>query len=304
VSALAKRSDEAAVREQPYHFLFQGEGILDPQFESPSNSSAHDDRPGRIQPPPFDISDWAAEYLAASNTASSVMSGLLRETSYLGPLREPLRRVYELSGDPPGEVGRRGEHAPEILFRDGSLMTETRDWLRYFGLGRSLRTRAIRDDAFSLYFAAGGGRPSVNLADVGFGASQILPMIVQGVSAQPDELLAMEQPEIHLNPRLQSRVADFLAHMAGEGKGFLVETHSEHLLLRLRTLMAKQEVSEDNVALYFVDRRRDSSFVRPIPISESGHIRPSAWPRGFFQDSVREALALATEQNKRARGTS
>jgi predicted ATPase len=299
-----RRSDLAARREQPRHFLFEGNGIFEAQYEPRSAREGPDVDHASERVPTPEISEWANDYWHAATFSSSDLSGLLRETSYLGPLREPLRRVYELSGDPPRDVGTRGEFAPEVLFRDASLLEETRLWLRKFGLGRTLRTRASREEAFSLYFAAGGGRPSVNLADVGFGASQILPMIVQGVSADEGEHLAMEQPEIHLNPRLQSRIADFLAFLAASKKGAIVETHSEHLLLRLRTLMAKRKVQEEDVALYFVDRDRGTSQVRPIPISEEGYIDPSDWPSGFFQDSVREALALASEQDQRARGTS
>jgi Protein of unknown function (DUF3696)/AAA ATPase domain len=300
-----RSSDTAARRELPSHFLFDGDAPFYAQLMTgpPRKSEPDQDEP-RETPRRMELSDWAREYWQVAAYVTFTMNTLLSQTSYLGPLREPLRRVYELAGDPPQDVGTRGEHAPEVLFRNEMLLEETHRWLRFFGLGRSLRTAASREDAFSLYFPAGGGRPSINLADVGFGASQILPMIVQGVAAGEDEMLAMEQPEIHLNPRLQSRIADFLGFMANSKKGVLVETHSEHLLLRLRTLMAKGDVDKDDVALYFVERQKDTSVIRPIEIGDNGHIEPSAWPRGFFQDSVREALALATEQNKRARGVS
>ena len=295
-SPLMRRSDKAARSERPRHFLFEGDSVLLPQVESRHDRSSDD-----AVSSDFDISPFAQEYWGVASYSEQNVKRMLREMSYLGPLREPLRRVYELSGDPPRDVGTRGEFAPEVIFLNKSLLDETRTWLRFFGLGRSLRPTTGRDDTFSLYFPAGGGRPSVNVADVGFGASQILPMIVQGVSAATDHLLAMEQPEIHLNPRLQSRIADFLAFMAASKKAVLVETHSEHLLLRIRTLIAKGAINEEDVALYFVDRAKGTSVIRSIPINNGGFIKHSDWPRGFFQDSVRESLALATEQNKGAR---
>jgi len=79
----------------------------------------------------------------------------------------------------------------------------------------------------------------------------------------------------------------------------IAETHSEHLLLRLRTLIAQGVVDEDDVALYFLRNDGGLSEVAPVPISDDGRIRPADWPRGFFQESTKEALALATEQAKR-----
>jgi hypothetical protein len=299
----AAQSDAAARSEHPHHFLFRGMSVIEAQLEQSRHLESDDRDEPTETAPGFDVSEWAREYYQVASTTSAMVNTLLRETSYLGPLREPLRRVYELSGDPPRDVGTRGEFAPELLYRNEDQLSEFRHWLSVFGLGRSIRATPSREDAFSLYFPAGGGRPSVNLADVGFGASQILPMIVQGITAAEGQLLMMEQPEIHLNPRLQSRIADFLAFMASTDKGVIVETHSEHLLLRLRTLMASGEIDDDDVAIYFVDREKGRSRVRPIPVRANGYIAPSDWPRGFFQDSVREALALATEQ-ERSRGSS
>ena len=280
----------------PENFLFRGNTVLEAQAAfRRSHRAGSEESPV----PPMDLSPFAREYWRVTAFTYRAMRDLARSTSYLGPIREPLRRVYELRGDPPVDVGTRGQFAPEVLFRDATLLDETHRWLRHFGLGRSLRTTSSRDGAFSLYFPAGGGKPSVNLADVGFGASQILPMIVQGLSAEDDSLLVMEQPEIHLNPRLQTRIADFLVHMVDAGRGVLVETHSEHLLLRLRRLIAEERLGQDDVALYFVDRSDGRSVIRAIPMSNGGFIKPTDWPKGFFQESVREAFALADAQNRR-----
>ena len=297
-SQLMRRADRAARNERPVNFLFDGSAVLSAQLESQRRHSDDEAETG-APVPAFEFSPFAREYWQVAAYVQVLITELLRELSYLGPLREPLRRVYELSGDPPLNVGTRGQFAPEILARRPALLDDTRTWLRIFGLGRSLRVSTGRDDAFSLYFPAGGGRPSVNLADVGFGASQILPMIVQGLYSRPGYVLAMEQPEIHLNPRLQSRIAEFLAYMARAEKGVFVETHSEHLVLRLRTLIAQEEVNPEDVALYFVNRSKSSSTITPVPISDNGFIKPTDWPRGFFHDSAREAFALAVAQDQR-----
>ncbi|MBW8723232.1 MAG: DUF3696 domain-containing protein, partial [Polaromonas sp.] len=107
-----------------------------------------------------------------------------------------------------------------------------------------------------------------------------------------------EQPEIHLNPRLQCILADLFVQMATSGHRIVVETHSEHLIVSLRKLIAEQKISPDQVGLYFVERTATASTIREIPISKNGNIEREAWPKGFFDEALREALALATAQAK------
>ena len=139
---------------------------------------------------------------------------------------------------------------------------------------------------------------SVNFADTGFGLSQVLPLIVQGLYDPADGLIIAEQPEIHLNPKLQGKLADLFVYMANSGKGVIVETHSEHLLLRLRRLIAEKKINTENVAIYFIEKEDDISTAKMIPIKDNGHIDPNLWPKGFFEDSLHEAFQLATIQSR------
>ena len=107
-----------------------------------------------------------------------------------------------------------------------------------------------------------------------------------------------EQPEIHLNPRLQCVLADLFVEMANSEHRIIVETHSEHLLLRLRRLVASGEIPHEKVAIYFVEKSAGISTIRPIPLEENGHIPSDVWPKGFFEETLRESLALATEQTR------
>jgi hypothetical protein len=298
-----RRADSAVRKSQPDHFLFDPNDALVTAYRRVENEEELDGGGPEILEAKLDLSDFARLYAGVLSYTESGVSDILANTSYLGPLREPLRRVYEVSGDPPSDVGVRGEWAPEFLYRDPDLRKPTRQWLRQFGFGRSFRIQSNRDDSFSIILSSGGGMPAINFADSGFGASQILPLIVQGLSATPDSLLITEQPEIHLNPRLQAKIADFFCHLAARGLNVLCETHSEHLLLRLRTLMAMGRVPAEDLALYFLDRVDGATAIRPVPIEGNGRIAPADWPRGFFQESTRQALALASEQNKRARAT-
>jgi len=103
----------------------------------------------------------------------------------------------------------------------------------------------------------------------------------------------LEQPEIHLNPRLQTQLANLFAALARRGQTVLVETHSEHLVSRLRTLISERTLRPEQVALYYVEKDKGRSTVRSIPISPDGHIEPEQWPKGFFEEALGEALRLA-----------
>jgi predicted ATPase len=172
---------------------------------------------------------------------------------------------------------------------------ELNKWIKRFEFGEKLRIDKLSDGLFSLSFVGGKRSFDTNIAEAGFGASQVLPLIVQALTGVEEGLTIAEQPEIHLNPRLQSVLADLFVEMVHKDQRVIVETHSEHLLLRLRRLVADGTIDSEMVAIYFVEREGDVSSVKPIEIQKNGHI--DQWPKGFFEDSLRETLALASAQS-------
>lgn len=197
----------------------------------------------------------------------------------------------------PDTVGSQGEHTANLFRRrHKSLKTAADAWVKRFEFGDELRYRDLTPDLFQLVFKA--GTEETNVADAGFGASQVLPLIIQAVAAPHDSLTIAEQPEIHLNPRLQCILADLFVEMATSGHRVLVETHSEHLIVSLRRLVAEGKIDPSQVGLYFVEKDKGVSSIREIPIQANGGIDRQSWPSGFFEDGLREALALATAQSQ------
>jgi predicted ATPase len=193
--------------------------------------------------------------------------------------------------------------SPEILLRSRKqvLYKQVNRWLREFDLPGDLASDQFTDTAFRLVLQGLPDSRPTNFADVGFGYSQVLPLLVQGLTAQKESLIIAEQPEIHLNPRLQSRLADFFGQVTKRDVSILVETHSEHLVLGLRRLVAQGTLQADDVAIYYGERTNGTSTARRVPIQENGHVESSDWPSGFFEDSLRESFELASAQVRRKR---
>lgn len=127
----------------------------------------------------------------------------------------------------------------------------------------------------------GGGKDLVNLADVGFGVSQVLPVLVALLIAEPGQLVYLEQPELHLHPRAQYALAEILAKTAKRGVKLVVETHSELLLLKVQTLVAEGNIDSDLVKLHWFSRNSEdgATSIQSADLDENGAF--GDWPQDF-----------------------
>jgi predicted ATPase len=132
----------------------------------------------------------------------------------------------------------------------------------------------------------------LNMTAVGVGVSQVLPVLVMGLAADPGTVLLFEQPELHLHPAVQQRLGDFLLACSRSGRQVVVETHSDHLVTRLRRRIAEDADDRlvNQVAIFSADRTDGRSEFNLLKTNRYGGF--DQWPDGFFDDGPRDAQHL------------
>jgi hypothetical protein len=234
--------------------------------------------------------------------------GLFSTISYLGPLREHPKRSYIWAGESPVDVGRKGELAiPALLasrnFGNTISLPERRkkvtaeeriaSWLKEFGLisSFSLKPIAVNRKDYEVRVKKTESSPEVLITDVGFGVSQILPVLTLCYYVKEGSIILLEQPEIHLHPFVQSALADVLIDVVNNrGIQVIVESHSEHLLRRLQRRVAEEKILPKDIALYFCEMKGSESGIKKLELDLFGNI--SNWPAGFFGDEMGDLIAM------------
>ena len=132
----------------------------------------------------------------------------------------------------------------------------------------------------------------VGIADVGFGVSQIFPIILEGLRMEKGATLMLEQPEIHLHPNLQMQMADYFISLALSGKQVLVETHSDHVINRLVRRIVEDETHnlQDLIGIYFIKPSENGSVYEEVKIDETKGI--VNWPPDFFDQTANEQMKI------------
>ena len=243
---------------------------------------------------------------------------------YLGPLRTKTDRLYSWSGITPESVGYSGENTVNAILASKSrkMSLGENKWRKPFEeiIALSLQRMGLIEDfkvkqisrqrqEYEVKLCTKGSKDLVDLPDVGFGISQVLPVLVQCFYAPPGSVIIMEQPEIHLHPSAQAALADVMIDVINSrenGKDrniqLIIETHSEHFLRRLQRRIAEEDIKEQKVAAYFANTDQTPPRLEPLRIDLYGNI--SNWPEHFFGDEMGDITGQAKASMNRRIGKS
>jgi predicted ATPase len=341
VSIEADKRHQPIVRSLEYRLAADGGTVLDVGIRRRGDSNGfelHSERyrPVRNQgrawplPPPVRFYGFPDEVMAYYQNTAFVadlvleLERLLNSIFYVGPLREYPKRLYLWSGETPDHVGARGDRAVEAILASGDrafnwkprqktkpLAELVAERLRSMGLIREFEVKALAPHRkeYEVLVRTGARTPSVKLTDVGFGVSQVLPVIVECFYVPRRSIVIFEQPEIHLHPRVQADLADLFVdaiHAREDGVPrdcqFIIESHSEHFLRRLQRRIAEEELAPTEAALYFVHTEADGARLEELKVDVFGNILN--WPEGFFGDEMEDLVARTEAQARRTGPTS
>ena len=229
---------------------------------------------------------------------------LFSHICYLGPRREYPRPFYTWEGDHPEGVGQHGREMVSALFSARMQLLDLDEqvprWLQRLELIDSYRLVPVSEyeNGYEFLVTQHKGGPEVRLTDVGFGVSQVLPVLILCYYVPKGSILILEQPEAHLHPKVQSDLADVLIDVvANRNVQIILESHSEHLLHRLTRRIAEGEISADDMALYACQINDGTSEIEPLKMDEYGNV--SNWPRDFFGDDAGDVVERAKAEIKR-----
>ena len=227
---------------------------------------------------------------------SNLTRQMRRRLTFVSSFRlAPERAYYEVS-KADLKVGRHGQNYVEQIAQWTSVnapeIASLREDLAELGVLCDLEIGRLGAGRMELKGRPKPKSPLTNLADLGFGTSQLLPVLVAINQMTVGGVFVVAQPETHLHPEAQARLASYFVRLAKERNiTFIVETHSEYLINRLRRLVAEGAVGEDEVSVAHLTNNGQESTVHPIQLRMDGQIVGA--PEDFFETYMMDVMQLA-----------
>ena len=248
-----------------------------------------------------------------SYQAIAPLSRKIERLSYICAERSGPRETYQLvASKQPMYVGQKGERTPGVLYQysdkivlpelrlEGTpptLQRQVEAWMSRFFPGSGFEIKPIeRASQVTLGIRTSKSSNYLRPQNVGYGMTHVLPIITACLVAEPDDLLLIENPEVHLHPAGQAMIGEFIAKSVKAGLQIIVETHSDHVLNGIRRAVRNGLLTPDAVAVhFFAPRADDLDSVRPQVVSPvldtNGEF--DYWPAGFFDQFDQDIAYLA-----------
>ncbi len=272
----------------------------------------------RVAEPPFAEGVWMAQNAAGTfrTLAYAIKNYFNNHVFHVGPLRAAPQTSYKISRAETrrNHVGDNGRNTINRLIRRSTtevvcpslhgehetvpLKEAVSRWMGEGEDGYGLRQFSdYESDSFldvieTFQVHQKGLKTPRHLSELGIGVSQVLPVVVQCLLAQPGEMVLLQQPELHLHPALQQRLGDFLLACARSGRQIILETHSEYLISRLALRVAEDQtgqIGDDLFNVLLTEKGDNGTEYKQADIDRYGSIK---WPTDFFDEGASEAYNI------------
>ncbi|XHR93164.1 DUF3696 domain-containing protein [Mucilaginibacter sp. UC70_90] len=225
---------------------------------------------------------------------------------YIGPFREIPKSGYSNSFENYENIGIKGENAYPILIQSfdnsNGLLNKVSKWYEdnFEGWKMEVIEVVAPEPTFQIVLS-NKNINQINIVNVGQGMNQALPLIVRSYMSDVKEVrIVIEEPETHLHPAAHGNLAERFvdSYLENNNRKYLIETHSQNFLLRLRRLVAEQKLKNEDLAIYYVDfiEETNESIIQLIPVDEKGGV--DWWPAGIFTETLTETRAIKDAQIK------
>lgn len=233
---------------------------------------------------------------------NSKLINSLKNIRYLSPVRAIPERAYVHYSEDASELNEDGSNAAHILWSKKNSLVKWKgktiklkdalnDCISCMGLSQQISPDKVGDILYKVGIKEDISGANVSLADVGFGYSQIIPVILLGLINDSNNLMLLEQPEIHLHPSSAANLADLFINFAKDDKKFVIETHSQELINRLRLRVIENPELKDKINIVFIESNSElGAQATQFEIDDNGMF-PS-WPDGFLDESKKLADAI------------
>ncbi|CAI1882683.1 AAA family ATPase [Serratia fonticola] len=229
----------------------------------------------------------------------------IRNIKYLGPLRALPKRAYVHFTEVAYELLPSGENAAHVLWarQNESVKFKGKEYklkealnlcIEMMGLSQEVTPSRIGDLIYKINLKNKDSNADVTISDVGFGYSQVIPIILMCLLSNPGDLILLEQPEIHLHPSSAANLADLFLAFIADGRRIIVETHSAEMISRLRLRVIEKVDLKNKINIAFIEssseKQPQGATIRQFHIDENGMF--PEYPDGFLDESTKIADAI------------
>lgn len=221
-----------------------------------------------------------------------------KDFNYIGSFRQPPERTYYQKAKAQRKIDTDGGSYIDQIIEweetDPERLTELNGIMKELELFSEIQSNKLKGGRFELSIKTSPKSSFVPLTDVGFGISQFLPVIVADLQLTDESCLAVSQPEIHLHPKIQAQFGNYLANQIKRTKKqYIVETHSEYLLNRIRLLLVTSELKPEDVRVLYFENDGVKSTVHNVEFTTKGAVKGA--PQGFFDTYEMDIMDIAMQ---------